>query len=386
MGGSAGRNAPAETLGGTILMGSRVYAPGVGRFLSIDPTPGGNANVYDYCTADPVNCSDLTGNWPDWGAVLNVVAVVAEVVATVVPGPIGTAAGFISAGAYLATGNTEKATEMAITATAQLIGAGLAAKAAVKAVQYASKIGRAVSGAVKTARVAVAESRVGRAAERILSKGCNCFIAGTLVDTDHGPVPIEQIQVGDQVWARDLDTGTNELREVVGLFNKQAAALETITVSDGTQVVVTEEHPFYVDGEGWVLSGDLHVGDHLTQRNHTTTTITSITRTQRVLTVYNFEVTGDHNYYITTAQLLVHNCPVNIKPSSVNQMNQEIMRGQAPKRVLRVDPGKIKGEQDHVHFKGGHALNRDGTWKHGNTQLNRKEVAWLKKHQWGLPG
>ena len=126
-------------------MGSRVYAPGVGRFLSIDPTPGGNANAYDYCTADPVNCSDLTGNWPDWGAVLNVVAVVAEVVATVVPGPIGTAAGFISAGAYLATGNTEKATEMAITATAQLIGAGLAAKAAVKAVQYASKIGRAVS-------------------------------------------------------------------------------------------------------------------------------------------------------------------------------------------------------------------------------------------------
>jgi len=221
MGGSAGRNAPAETLGGTILMGSRVYAPGVGRFLSIDPTPGGNANVYDYCTADPVNCSDLTGNWPDWGAVLNVVAVVAEVVATVVPGPIGTAAGFISAGAYLATGNTEKATEMAITATAQLIGAGLAAKAAVKAVQYASKIGRAVTGAVKTARAAVAESRVGRAAERILSKGCNCFIAGTLVDTDHGPVPIEQIQVGDQVWARDLDTGTNELREVVGLFNNK---------------------------------------------------------------------------------------------------------------------------------------------------------------------
>ena len=147
-------------------MGSRVYAPGVGRFLSIDPTPGGNANAYDYCTADPVNCSDLTGNWPDWGAVLNVVAVVAEVVATVVPGPIGTAAGFISAGAYLATGNTEKATEMAITATAQLIGAGLAAKAAVKAVQYASKIGRAVEKAASKAVRAVAGAT-------------QCFVAGT---------------------------------------------------------------------------------------------------------------------------------------------------------------------------------------------------------------
>lgn len=161
-----GAQRSGETLAGTLLMGSRVYAPGIGRFLSIDPTPGGNAGVYDYCTADPINCTDLTGNWPDWGAVLNVVAVVAETVATIVPGPIGTAAGFISAGAYLATGNTSKATEMAITATAQLVGAGLAAKAAIKAVQYASKIGRAVTGAVKSARAAVAESRVGRATER----------------------------------------------------------------------------------------------------------------------------------------------------------------------------------------------------------------------------
>lgn len=161
-----GAQRSGETLAGTLLMGSRVYAPGIGRFLSIDPTPGGNAGVYDYCTADPINCTDLTGNWPDWGAVLNVVAVVAETVATIVPGPIGTAAGFISAGAYLATGNTSKATEMAITATAQLVGAGLAAKAAIKTVQYASKIGRAVTGAVKSARAAVAESRVGRATER----------------------------------------------------------------------------------------------------------------------------------------------------------------------------------------------------------------------------
>ena len=135
-------------------MGSRVYAPGIGRFLSVDPTPGGNANIYDYCTADPVNCTDLTGNWPDWGAVLNVVAVVAEVVATGVPGPIGTAAGFISAGAYLATGNTSKATEMALVATAQLVGAGLAARAAG---QYASKIGRATQKAMsEVARAAVA--------------------------------------------------------------------------------------------------------------------------------------------------------------------------------------------------------------------------------------
>lgn len=59
----------ADTLGGTILMGVRVYHPATGRFLTTDPTPGGNATAYDYCTGDPVNCRDLDGNW-GWRDVL----------------------------------------------------------------------------------------------------------------------------------------------------------------------------------------------------------------------------------------------------------------------------------------------------------------------------
>jgi hypothetical protein len=41
-------------------MGVRLYNPATGRFLSVDPIPGGNANAYIY-TTNPINGYDLSG-------------------------------------------------------------------------------------------------------------------------------------------------------------------------------------------------------------------------------------------------------------------------------------------------------------------------------------
>lgn len=73
------------------------------------------------------------------------------------------------------------------------------------------------------------------------------------------------------------------------------------------------------------------------------------------------------------------------QPTSVNQMNQQVQRGQAPRNVTRVDRGKVKGEQDNVHFKGGHSLNRDGSWKHGGRELTSAERDWLTKGGFNAP-
>lgn len=44
-------------------MGVRLYDPATGRFLSMDPVPGGSANAYEYCGDDPLNRYDLDGRW-----------------------------------------------------------------------------------------------------------------------------------------------------------------------------------------------------------------------------------------------------------------------------------------------------------------------------------
>ncbi|MEW2634519.1 DNRLRE domain-containing protein [Streptomyces sp. NPDC048389] len=51
----------SETPTDTLLMGARLYSPGTGRFLSVDPLHGGSCSAYDYVCADPVNTFDNAG-------------------------------------------------------------------------------------------------------------------------------------------------------------------------------------------------------------------------------------------------------------------------------------------------------------------------------------
>lgn len=299
-----GAQRSGEALGDVLLMGVRLYSPGLGRFLQTDPQADGNASAYDYCNADPVNCTDLDGRW-GWKKFFAKVAKVAEV-ASWIPGPIGSAAAGVSSIAYAASGNKAKALEMGLTAAAALVGAGAAVRVGFKAVKAASKAGRAVT------------------AGRRVARGCNSFTPDTsVVMADGTTLPIDQVLVGDLVAAMDPVSGDLVARPVLDVITGYGAKhLVEVTVQPvditGAPVGVeagftaTSEHPVWVEGRGWVHADQLTVGDR-TRGATGGLAVVRLVHDRGWLsgqTVYNLTVADTHTYLIApgdTTTTLTHN-------------------------------------------------------------------------------
>jgi RHS repeat-associated protein len=132
-----------------------------------------------------------------------------------------------------------------------------------------------------------------------------CFVKGTLVSTNNGLIPIEEIRIGDMVWSYNESEHEIELKKVVTLSTNEASSILDIKV-DNEIIQCTPNHPFYVNGK-WVEAGHLKIGDKLFLIDGSEVTIQSVILRNNSAKVYNFEVEDNHNYYVSKYKILVHN-------------------------------------------------------------------------------
>jgi phage terminase large subunit len=138
-----------------------------------------------------------------------------------------------------------------------------------------------------------------------------CLVAGTLVTTDHGDVPIEMIKAGDYVLT--MNGGKYDYRRVKEAgMTEQWAPVHTVWLSNHKQLIGTANHPVYVAGKGFTPLIDLQYGDLLVSHNaeeevpHVGTIMLSPNRRH----VYNLTVEtqdGEEGTYFANG-ILVHNC------------------------------------------------------------------------------
>ena len=145
-----------------------------------------------------------------------------------------------------------------------------------------------------------------------------CFVAGTLVLTSQGLVPIEQIKPNDIVWAMDEVSREAGWKPVVQTFVTHPTQLHTVTwqTQDGRidGVTGTGEHPFYVVSvDKFVSMASLCVGDTLQLADGTLAWIVKAGLSsgppddEQSFTTYNFEVEDFHTYFVGETGAWVHN-------------------------------------------------------------------------------
>ena len=175
--------------------------------------------------------------------------------------------------------------------------------------KIAVKLGKYIANLIRKGKIAIKKlsSKVKSSLRSLLKQTC-CFVAGTQVSTPAGERAIEKITVGDSVYAANPKTGEIAIKKVSRVFKKQTCTLYHVVTSK-EEIVTTDEHPFWVNGKGWVAARNLRHGDTLYSRDKGTVEIVNVfvEKLDNPVTVYNFEVEDWHTYFVGTNRILVHN-------------------------------------------------------------------------------
>ena len=145
---------------------------------------------------------------------------------------------------------------------------------------------------------------------------CECFTGETLVSTTEGDKRIDEIEVGDYVYAYDTETQENVPAKVTYVSVTETNILVHVYTSEGEEIKATMLHPFYVKNAKsgdeeygmWKASANLVAGDELLTEDGRVVYVEEIRleRLEESIKVYNLEVEGLHTYYVGSG-ILVHN-------------------------------------------------------------------------------
>ncbi|MCP4986708.1 MAG: hypothetical protein GY928_11825 [Colwellia sp.] len=248
----------------------RYYDPELGRYITADPIDlAGGANLYTYVDGDPINRIDPNGECA----------------------LAGIASGIIM---------NEAINQISGECNKYGFWDGLADGLCFGALSKANRLRKLANGPCAD----------------------NSFTGDTLVHTEQGLVPIQDIKIGDKVhafaeWGTEGALGEKSQHRIDAvtdiITNTKEYQLVQLTLNSGEVIETTDQHPFYILGRGWVEAEDLQIGQPLYRGDLGTIAIAKITRETRVETVYNLTVAKSHTYYVGVDKVLVHNagpCPL----------------------------------------------------------------------------
>ena len=211
-----------------------------------------------------------------------------------------------------------------------------------------------------------------------------------MIETADGDRPIEEIQIGDLVLSANPETGEIAYKPVVNTYVHVTDTVLYLTI-DEEIIETTEDHPFWVEGQGWTSAKLLQPGDVVWLKDGSTQCVDDIEIVElpegEYVAVYNFEVADFHTYFVSDYDVLVHNNCKRNSPGTVaggenltnpaRSMKNKGSYGMIPKDVADELRGKSYNNFDEF---------RSAFWKsYGNSKYSSEfKKSNIKRMQKGL--
>lgn len=205
--------------------------------------------------------------------------------------------------------------------------------------------------AVANVQVEVLRSQLGDRHKALMDQGKFCSFAGAtpVLMGDGTRKPIQDIEVGDKVWAADPVSGERGPREVTHVWVHQDELFELEI--DGETIVTTEDHPFWsVTDQRFERADELGAGERVLGAEERNLVVTHPIKASLPADglAYNLTVTGWHTYRVGEHGVLVHNdnkgkyCDI----SDLKGDEPDTARRLMEDRDYPKDGGKLRGFKD----------------------------------------
>lgn len=150
----------------------------------------------------------------------------------------------------------------------------------------------------------------------VVLKSRQCLPTGTMVNTPDGIKAIEDFQPGDKVWSYDLENSKKERDTVYDAWQSGERDCVTFKLRDTRNFTVGENHPFYVEGKGFVKAKDLEKGDEIKSQqllgvsiNSQDSIVESVEKSKPQM-CYDISVDKNENFFVDG--LLTHNTGLSV--------------------------------------------------------------------------
>jgi hypothetical protein len=170
-------------------------------------------------------------------------------------------------------------------------------------------------------------------------------------------VPIEKIRIGDEVRTRNIHSGKLEYKKVTALTAPHLDQLLEIKIAGEKEALrPTPSHPFWTrrgnSQATWIKAREMHVGDQVLTLGQHWVKVNAIKTLEGQQTVYNFEVGGDHDYFVGKVGELVHNIGSCAFGQATHQNFLDTLIDQtgtdAEDWIMRTDPGQTGVDAEYV--------------------------------------